>query len=270
MVADAAAHEQLWLERIRAGLEAFLGFLDEEPDWAGLLSAETPLDGLVMSEGARRVHATLLEVLDAGRGAVIVGAELTPSTTLIAELLVTAVLSLIRSQLLRSDGERLIGLAPSLMSFIVEPYLGRGATNADAAKDPSGAAHVPQEAKVVPIRAHPRILQVLRVIASTPGCSSREIEITVSAKDTRGKDISDALKRLRQRGLIENARVGRIPRECNAWLLTPYGRRILDLITESSGDTRLRAEHDGPPQRAAAHSAVPCGGTRHRADRRAA
>ncbi len=65
---------------------------------------EPLLDGPLVREGTHRVHVALGEVLDAGRGSVIVGAELTPSTALIAELLVTAVLSVIRSRLLKADG----------------------------------------------------------------------------------------------------------------------------------------------------------------------
>ncbi len=180
-VADAAAGEELWLERIRAGLLALLGFLDEDPQWASLLAIEARLDGPLVREGTRRVHVALGEVLDAGRGSVIVGAELTPSTALIAELLVTAVLSVIRSRLLKADGGRLVVLLPSLMSFIVEPYLGRGAAGADLASDPSAAMQAPAEAKVVPIRAHPRVMRVLDLIASAPGCSTVRSSSTSAA-----------------------------------------------------------------------------------------
>jgi hypothetical protein len=170
--------------------------------------------------------------------------------------------------MLKGEDSPLVALAPSLMSFIVEPYLGQGAANADLAKNP-GAVRAPLEAKVVPIRAHPRIMLALRVIASAPGSSSREIEIAVSAKDTRGKDTSDVLKRLRQRGLIENARVGRVVRESNAWLLTPYGRRVLEVITDSFGAARLREEQDAFPKRATRRVIAPPG-ARNSPDRKAA
>ena len=78
--------------------------------------------------------------MDAGRGQVIVGSQLTPPTTLIAELLSTAVLSVIRARMLAADPEPLTALAPSLMEFIVEPYLGAGAASADRAQGPVASA----------------------------------------------------------------------------------------------------------------------------------
>ena len=38
----AAEHEQRWLERVRAGLVALLGFLDDEPQWGRLLLTGAP------------------------------------------------------------------------------------------------------------------------------------------------------------------------------------------------------------------------------------
>ena len=266
VVADAARGERPWLDRIRGGLVAMLAFLEQERGWARPLVLEH--EEATVELAARRVQGALAEVLNAGRGSVIVGAELTPSTALVAELLTSAVLSVIRARVLKGDESPLVALAPSLMSFIVEPYLGRGAANADLAKNPGGV-RAPFEAEVVPIRAHPGIMLALRVIASAPGCSSREIEIAASAKDTRGKDISDVLKRLRQRGLIENARVGRVVRESNAWLLSPYGRRVPEVITDSFGAARLREEQDALPRRAA-RRVTARSGARHSADRKAA
>ncbi len=42
VVLDAAGGGVCWLERIGAGLVALLGFLDEEPLWAGVLVLEQP------------------------------------------------------------------------------------------------------------------------------------------------------------------------------------------------------------------------------------
>lgn len=250
-VADAAADKQLWLARIRVGLQAALEFLDDEPQCTSRLAAETPLDGLLVSEGTRRAHAALGEVLNAGRGTVIVGVELTPSTLLIAELVLTAVLSVIRAELLKDDPAPLASLAPSLLSFIVEPYLGAGAANADAHRDLSERARA--AAKVLPIRPHPTIIGALGVIASTPGLSSRQLETRISKKDASGSDISDVLKRLRQRGLIENTRQARnLP---NAWRLTPYGRRILELVTDEHGRERLDGLARRPSRRGATRAA---------------
>ncbi len=129
------------------------------------------------------MHAALAEVLDAGRGEVGRGRELTPPTALIAELLVMAVLSLIRSRMLGGDGSPLVDLAPSLMRFVVEPYLGAGAANADAREGPAGRCAAPSQAEVVPIRPHPRVMRIAERDRLDPGLSSREIELAVSGKD---------------------------------------------------------------------------------------
>jgi hypothetical protein len=230
-VADAAGAEGSWLERIGAGLSALLAFLDAQPRCAEELAEERPLDGLLLAEGTRRVHGALAEVLDAGRGEVVVGGELTPPTALIAELLVMGVLSVIRRSLLRDPAVPLAGLQGSLMRFVVEPYVGRAAANADLAGCQPGARR-PSQAEVVPIRPHPRVMRALSVMAATPGLSSREIELAESGVDRGGKHISDVLKRLEQRGVIENA--GRARNLPNVWLLTPYGRRVLELNTVGS------------------------------------
>ncbi len=228
VVAYAVDRRASWLERMHTGLVALLAFLDEEPGWARPLILEA--QDVALSEASLRVHEALGAVLNAGRGQVIVGSQLMPPTSLIAELLSCAVLSVIRARMLAGDRAPLVELAPSLMEFIVEPYLGAGAERADQASAPMRVVRVPREARVLPVRAHPRIVHVLRVIAATPGLSSRDIELAVSAKDTRGRRISEVLKPLRQRGLIENARVGQLPRHTNAWHLTSYGQRALELV----------------------------------------
>ncbi len=228
MVSEAARGEECWLERVRAGLEAALGFLDDEPRWASLLVVEWPLEGLAVAECAQRVHGALGEVLEAARGEMVLAGELSPSSALIAELLVTGVLSVIRARMLKGEAGGLVALAPSLMSFVVVPYLGRGAAKAD--RTGGGAS---SRAVVVPIRPHPRTILVLGVIASRPRLSNREVALAVGVKEEEGHT-SRLLKTLEQRGLIENASAGWAKGEPNAWLLTVYGRRVLELITNSS------------------------------------
>ena len=55
-VDEAAGREGSWLERLRAGLVAFLGFLDDEPSWARLLVLEMPVGGAVTFECTQRLH----------------------------------------------------------------------------------------------------------------------------------------------------------------------------------------------------------------------
>ncbi len=245
---EAAGREERWLERIGAGLEAALGFLDRESLWASLLVLESPFESELVMRCALRVHEVLGEVLDAGRGEVIVGAEVMPPTLLIAELVVGAILSVIRARMLNGQDGSLVGFAPSLMSNIVEPYLGRGAEKADAARGLAADALGVSEAKVVPIRPHDRVMGVLRLIASQPRLSNREIASTVGLKDRR--QASPILTRLERRGLIENAKPGAGVHDANAWLLTPYGRRVLEVLADSYAQARGLEEREGVPGRA--------------------
>ncbi|MFI5091278.1 MAG: hypothetical protein ACHP7P_14610 [Terriglobales bacterium] len=239
-VAEATRCEQRWLDRIDAGLVAALGFLEDEPRWAHLLILERPLERACALQCTQRVHDALGEVLSEGRGELIMGAELGPSTELIAELLLLGVCSVIRARMLKGDGRGLVELAPSLMRFILVPYLGRGAAKADRAGEPALAAQASSRAEVVPIRPHPRTMLALRVIAQAPGQSNREIAIAVGIRPGERGHASRLLKPLEQRGLIENASLPQAPGEPNAWLLTPYGHRVLELITDSFAAARLR------------------------------
>jgi hypothetical protein len=223
-----------------------LEFLDAEPRWGRSLILE--LDDGGVAECTRRVHRALSEVLREGRGEVIVGADLAPPTELIAELVTLAVLSIIRAHLLRGRCTPLVKLAPGLMTFIVTPYLGGGAAKADLMGNP--AVESGSRAVVVPIRPHPRTMLALRVIVSTPGLSDCEVAAAVGI-DPDGGYRSELLRPLRQRGLIENASPGRAPREPNAWVMTLYGLRVLEVIADSFAAAHRREEAEGVPGRAA-------------------
>ena len=230
--------------RIRQGLLALLGFLDEEAGWARPLILES--ERLVIAEASGRLASAVREVLDAGRGQVIVGSQLTPPTSLIAELVCTGVLSAIRVRVLAGDPEPLAALQPSLMELIVEPYLGAGAARADRLRDPSLPSLAPVEALILPVRAHPRIVGALRLIAASPGVSSREVEAVVMGRDTHGRKIWQVLKPLELRALIENTRPLSAPYERNAWRLTAYGRRALELVTDAPGPAREQRRPGSP------------------------
>jgi hypothetical protein len=254
VVFDAAMSGECWLERIGAGVLALLGFLDAEPLWAGLLVLEQPyelpFEGVLASDCVRRVHGALGVVLEEGRGEVIVGADINPPTALIAELVTLGGLSLIRASMLRQPNTPLVELAGLLMSAIVVPYLGPGAAKADQRgsvdRAAAAASEVPARATVVPIRPQPHALLALNVLASAPFLSNPEMAAAVGWDS---KQASKALRLFEQRGLIENARSGLAPREPNAWLLTPYGHRVLGLITDSFVAAG-RKEHDGLAKRA--------------------
>ena len=231
VVAGASRRRTDCLERIGAGLRAGLGFLDEESQWAGLLVLEAPVGGASTRECTRRVHEALLPVLVEAREEIIIGAEVRPDTWLIAELLTLAVLSVTRARMLRADDRPLVDLAPELMEHIVEPYLGKGAARVDEKRDGRARSQA-ERTEMVPLRPHPRPMQALRAIAAAPQLGSREVGRAVGVDNNSGH-ITQLLGRLEKRGLIENASSRRVERERSTWFLTPYGQRVLEVISKS-------------------------------------
>jgi AcrR family transcriptional regulator len=276
-VVEATAREQAWLERVRSGLVAMLGFFDDEPSWARLLLCETPLDGAVTFECGQRLHGVLAALLerstDVGEpdGASQSGASQRAGSpallaTLTGELVVGGVFSVIRTNLLEGDG-KLVELAPSLMAFIVAPYLGQVAAQAELEGKPSGAsemvvsaseasrARAISPATELPIRATHRTTLVLRAIARAPYSNNREVAHAAGLADEG--QTSKLLARLVGKGVIENVGVGATRGEPNAWLLTASGRRtveLLDGISMRSARTSSRrsARNSGTRSRGAA------------------
>jgi hypothetical protein len=118
------ARKGTWLEGVRAGVVAFLGFFDDEPELAHLLLCEASLkDGGEAARRRQRLAGVLTRLLDDGKPQAL--GELTSEPQLTAELVVGGLLSVVRRHV--REGERLVELAPSLMSFVVAPYLGEAA-----------------------------------------------------------------------------------------------------------------------------------------------
>jgi hypothetical protein len=152
------------------------------------------------------------------------------------------VLSVIRTSLLEGRDGKLVELAPSLMAFIVVPYLGQAAAKAELEGRPSLAADVEPESDVaraqaisraseLPIRATHRTRLVLRAIALAPYSNNREIAQAAGLADEG--QTSKLLARLERKGVIENVGVGAARGEPNAWLLTASGKHAVELIGES-------------------------------------
>jgi AcrR family transcriptional regulator len=262
-VGAAAKRQQGWLEQVRSGLVALLGFFDDEPSWARLLLLETPLNGELTCECRRGLHELLAGLLArendvSDRRAASRGAG---SPTLLAaltgELVVGGVLSVIRTELLESGRRKLVELAPSLMAFIVAPYLGQVAARAELEGRPGGAgARVASESELaparaesereqavsraaeLPIRATHRTTLVLRAIAQTPYSNNREVAQAAGLVDEG--QTSKLLARLERQGVIENVGVGPARGEPNAWLLTAEGRRVVALLGEGFGTPAAR------------------------------
>jgi AcrR family transcriptional regulator len=271
-VAEATARDEAWLERVRSGLVAFLGFFDDEPSWGRLLVLDTPLDTAVTFQCRQRLHALLAGVLErdadagpycaAGRagGSTRAGGSPALFAALAGELVVGGVLSVIRASMLEDGSGKLVELAPSLMAFIVAPYLGRAAAQAELEGKPAGAGEAPaadprpagpgparveviSHAGELPVRATHRTTLVLRVIARAPYSTNRGIAQAAGLADEG--QTSKLLARLQRQGVIENVGLGPARGEPNAWVLTASGRRTVELINQNfaKGAPRPRRAH---------------------------
>jgi hypothetical protein len=106
------------------------------------------------------------------------------SALLSSELIVGGVLSVIHRSILEGD-RKLVELAPSVMAFIVAPYLGQAAAQAELEGRPSAGGDAfardglepsrSQKAGQLPVRATHRTTLVLRAIARAPYSNHREV-----------------------------------------------------------------------------------------------
>ncbi len=230
VIEEAAGREERWLGRVRSGLVALLGFLEDEPGWGRLLVFGAPVDDAVALGCEQRVVGVLTGLLDDGSPRAIAAAVSEPQLT--AELVTGGVFSVIRTCMREAGGGALVQLAPSLMSFIVRPYLGQAAASAELAGRSAAAEQLPSQPGESPIPppvpVSYRTSLVLRAIACAPRSSNREIAAAAGLGD-KGQT-SHLLRRLARRGLIEKVTPRSGSRRENAWLLTPCGRRVIELL----------------------------------------
>jgi hypothetical protein len=230
---------------VRAGLAAFVRFVEDEPLRARLLLVESLGGGPRVLERRARALAPAIAAVDAGRtpagtahdgarasdgrrrGERRRGEELT--TPLVAEAAVGALLAVLHRRLV--DGyERgaLLALCPQLMSLVVRPYLGDAAARAELGRPapaPTGPAAL-SDAPLgrLPLRLTARTMSVLAAVAEHPGASNRRIGNHVGVED-QGQ-MSKLLRRLEGHGLLVNEGAGQIRGAPNAWVLTPRGAQI--------------------------------------------
>ena len=251
-----------WREQIRAGLFALLALFAEEPALGSLLVVDALGAGPEVLQRRARVLETLSAIVAEGGSAVRRGRRASSeesSPPLAAEGVVGAVLSVIHARML--DGRThalsrgangstrgrvpapLIELLNPLMGVIVLPYLGPAAARRELDHPiPQTSARALGSAKAkttAPTPANPlaglnmrityRTLQVLAVIANTPGASNRQIADGAGVHD-QGQ-ISKLLTRLERLGLIHNTGQGQAKGEPNAWTLTPHGQQVEQALT---------------------------------------
>jgi DNA-binding MarR family transcriptional regulator len=254
-VAAAAGRQAGWLERVRSGLVALLGFFDDHPSWARLLVLEAPVSPDVACECRQQLHVVLARLLDNTEHVPIPAESPLLTAALTGELIVGGVFSVIRSGMLENGSGQLVESAPSLMAFIVAPYLGQGAARAELEGSPYGRrnaaatdrgaarARAISDAAELPVRLTHRTTLVLRAIAQTPYLNNREIAKAAGLVDEG--QTSKLLTRLERSGVIENVGIGASRGEPNAWLLTRSGRRAVELIEANFAPDALRPRRAG-------------------------
>jgi AcrR family transcriptional regulator len=218
-----------WSERVRAGLVAFLAFLEEQSNAGRLLVSESLAMGGRVRERRERVVEQLAAVLDEGRGEGRRGAQVPPLT---AEGIVGGALSIIS----RSGGsgtERLWRLINPLMAMIVAPYLGFAASQRELERplEPPAlpaAAMLADPFKPAGMRLTYRTVRVLLTVGEHPNASNRRLGDIADVSD-QGQ-MSKLLGRLKRLGLIENSGLPPGNGAPNVWSLTGSGQQVVQSI----------------------------------------
>jgi AcrR family transcriptional regulator len=250
--------ERGWREKVRAGLAALLGLLEDEPELRTVCVVEALGAGPRVLEHRTRVVAVLIAAVDEGRNEA--KKEAPP---LAAEGVVGAVLAVIHARALaagptavpegkgakapsspspsrRGGGSResLTDLLGPLMGMIVLPYLGAVAANRELARPTPKRPRAPalragDALEGLDMRLTYRTLRVLSVIAQSPGASNRQVADRAGVAD-QGQ-VSKLLMRLATLGLIENGGEGHAKGAPNAWRLTKRGQEVESAIRIDTG-----------------------------------
>jgi AcrR family transcriptional regulator len=242
VVLGACAGERSWQGQVRAGLEALLGFLDEEPSVGSLLVVDALRAGARVQERRAEVLQGIADALQRGGSQSASGRVLSP---LAGEGVVGGVLGVIHTRLSAKRSGRMRDLLGSLMGMVVLPYLGPAAAQRElkrrsAAPDLTvrggtsrAGLHFRSEVNVRPhgdplaglsMRVTDRTLLVVKAIGEQPGVNNREVSQWAGISD-QGQ-MSKLLARLAKLGLVENTSQGQSHGEPNAWRLTARGSEV--------------------------------------------
>jgi AcrR family transcriptional regulator len=229
-----------WRERMRAGLEALLEFLDDEPDLGALCVVDALGAGPAALERRARVVQALIDAVHEGRREAGAGAK---PTRLTAEGVVGAVLSVLHARMsgseaggsggaCRGDWQPMVRLQGPLMAMIVLPYLGQAEAAREASR-PAPRRHRTATRGEDPLRSWDmrltyRTVRVLlaigELVGNGRGPSNRQVADASGVADPG--QISKLLARLEHLGLIENSGGPPLRGEPNVWRLTPKGAEI--------------------------------------------
>jgi len=221
--------ESRWLDAIKAGLAAFLRFLEEEPELGRLLVVHAMGAGPRVLQRRSEVLVKLAEVIDRGR------AESTPGRVeppaVIAEGVTGAILAVIHNRLSAEVPEPPLELFGALASIIVLPYLGASVARRELVRPAprpradSASPEIEAGIRTVGTRLTYRTARVLSAIADYPGASNREVAERAGIAD-QGQ-ISKLLARLEARGLVAKIGEGRTRGAPNSWRLTELGESLM-------------------------------------------
>jgi AcrR family transcriptional regulator len=223
-----AAYEgqEMWADRVRAGLCALLRFFDESPELAQLCVVQVLAAPPAVLARRAEVLDQLARVIE--EGGETSSREVSPVT---AEAVVGGALGVLHARLLRSGSGPLVELLNPVMSIVVQPYLGGEAARRELAR--SCAEDTPAVVEYreafdplegVEMRLTYRALEILVAIADQPGLSNRAVGYRAGVpSDTQ---ISKILGRLARVGLIQSAAEGRLNGGANAWRLTIRGKQV--------------------------------------------
>ncbi|MGH2911057.1 MAG: TetR family transcriptional regulator [Solirubrobacteraceae bacterium] len=237
-----------WRERVGMGVVACLSFLDEEPLIGRLLVGELLRGTNGTRTGRERVLACLVGAVDEGREE---SSDATRSRlpVLTAEGLVGGALSIVDARL--SEGSSVVGLAGTLVSMIVLPYLGPtvarreferpAAQTSTNTGERGGSGGLVDPFKGAGLRLTYRTVRVLLAVSEHPGASNRTIGELAGIGD-QGQ-ISKLLGRLQRAGMLINTGVGPGQGSSNEWVLTPAGSRMAKSIrTHTNGVIQEQGE----------------------------
>ncbi len=258
-VVPAWEAERRWADALRAGLIAFLGYLDAEPTFGGLLIVSSLAAGPAALERRAQAVAHVIGAVDRGRHEPRAPAGVTCTA---AEGAVGAVLAILHARLTlggkptlagsargarsrqKPNGarpRRLVELTGELMSILIGPYLGAAAAQRElrrpVPKTASGSRPTPDPLAELKMRLTYRTIRVLHAIAAqdahAPGLSNRQVSAAAEIAD-QGQT-SKLLHRLKQSGLLENDGATGPRSAANAWRLTDTGRAVVDAIADQEG-----------------------------------